>query len=217
MVNSSSENLYNSLQQLIRSLQFSDRGKIQPFIWDTEKHGELTTKNLLIHNTIWGNQSLKSIDMSSFLAERREFAKYDIESLIDILQTKIDQIQYYIGYFPDERFDIYTGKTDKDIWFGILAPFDYDKHIVRKRFKAKSSEQLTSKISFEIDNTIQQLKSLLEENSFSQDQGFCSETGETEAVVIEKLLKPSKFLIVQSFEGVHKLALQFDPELRNIE
>lgn len=120
--------LFRRLKQFTQELKFADYGFVEPFIWEVVEQGELTAKNLLLSNHIWNKPSLEFKSIDTLLQELEPDGKgykytrwneKNFNLLLSILQSKLTDIQIYFGYFPDDTFDVYVGKTKNNVWFGI--------------------------------------------------------------------------------------------------
>jgi hypothetical protein len=212
----------NSLKQLTQGLTFTEYGGINHFIWEVEEKGKFGIKELLLSNFIWGNPSLKLISgdvLKDFLRGAEydsRLSEFDITLLLTILQSSLSELKCYRAYFPDSVFEIYIGNI-QDTCFGLISPIDYDKHGTGKRFRDGASLRLLESRNLESNSYILELINQLEANRFSRQNGFIWEVGEDDDNVLERLLAPSKFLVIQNYVSIQNLAKQFDPELRNIE
>lgn len=225
--------IFNRLEQLTKGLSCGDSGKVKPFIWEVAESGELTTKNLLLFNQVWGRQSITKIDLETFLERLKDRGQYyyshvglseqKVRTLIDILQCKLVDIEVYLCYFPDSIFDIYIGKTENDVWFGVCTPVEYDYWEMKKRFREGYSQKFLINSSIAPDMDIIELQDPLMSEGFYPDEEmresrrFRWEIGESPDEVLEKIFLPFKFLVVREFQDIQEFALNFDVELRSLE
>lgn len=101
----------------------------------------------------------------------------------------------------------------------ICTPVSYGYYDLAGRFPQGSSERFLIKNLVSPDSEILELQKQLVAEGFSPDpdKRFRWEIGQSSDEVIEKILISFKFLVIQEFEDIQKLALQFDLELRNLE
>jgi Nuclease A inhibitor-like protein len=229
--------ILSRLENLTQELWCSDAGRVKPFIWEVAQQGELTTKNLLLFNEIWDRPSVKQVDLEAFSERLKErggayyspiqLNEQRVRSLLDILQSKLTDLEIYLCYFPDVVFDIYIGKTQNDLWFGVCTPVEYEYRRMRNRFnyafRAGNSENLLIKSSVVPDSDIIELQDPLMEEGFypgedmPDDEIFRWEIGESSDEVLEKILLSFKFLIVQEFQDIQEFVLNFDVNLRSLK
>ncbi|MGB3204098.1 MAG: nuclease A inhibitor family protein [Crinalium sp.] len=224
--------IFRILNELTAGKKFTDYDSVvQPFVWEVVEQGELTAKKLLLSNQIWNKPSLKVQTIETFLQELEQrgncynyliLPEERIKFLLSILQSKLTDIQIYLGYFPDNTFEVYVGKTKNNVWFGICTPVSYGYYDLARRFPQGSSERFLIKNPVSPDSDILELQNQLVAEGFFLDDEFSEkrfrwEIGQSSDEVLEKILSSFKFLVIQEFEAIQILALQFDVELRNLE
>jgi Nuclease A inhibitor-like protein len=212
--------LVEELTTIAENLVFGEDGSISPFIWEVAEKGVLSAYNLVRQNRVWDIPSLDSRDFQEFI-EGAGRKKEEYQALYEVLESRLAEFEFYIAYYPDEIFCLYTGRTSDGDWIGVCSGFEIDAAAsfvagfeTPKHYQVKSI--LPSQAAL-------QLISSLEDAGFSQaklpvwdisnrieKKKYIYEVAQQKEEVLEKLLTSAKFLVIQDFgEGIGVLASQF--------
>lgn len=213
--------LYEELTKVTDDLMFGHDGKIHPFIWEIEDKGVCSAYEIVMQHKIWGISSIRLEDFEKFNQSVLGYLKEEYQSIFDVLSQDLTDFEFYVGYYPDEVFCLFIGKTHDSQWIGIGSGFVID---IYASFVGKfETSQTYLRIKILLSSEAIKVLSSLEEKGLSQTEfpiwdvrnrgggkKYIYEVAQEKKDLLEQLMISTRLLVVKEFgEGIDVLASKF--------
>lgn len=213
--------LYEELAEITDNLTFGYDGKIHPFIWEVEDKGVCSAYEIVMQHKIWGISSIRLEDFEKFNQSVLGYSKEEYQYIFDVLTQDLTDFEFYVGYYPDEVFCLFIGKTHDSQWIGIGSGFVIDIYASFVGRFETSQTYLRNKIP--LSSEAIKVLSSLEEKGLSQtefpiwdvrnrggEKKYIYEVAQGKKDLLEQLMISTRLLVIQEFgEGIDVLASKF--------